>query len=425
MEEKKLFHKDFVLVVIGQIISLFGNGILRFALPLYILDQSGSPALFGMVSALSFVPMVLISPIGGVLADRVNKQRIMVILDFLTAGILLVFTFASKNLSIVPLIIIVMMLLYSIQGLYSPAVQASMPLLHNEDRLVTANAIVNLVQSLAGLLGPIIGGFLYANFGLWPIVYIATGCFAASAVLELFIRIPFYYRKNSQGVIGTIVTDLRESNDFVFKAYPVMKRVIYITFFINLFMSTMIIIGLPVIITQHLHLSSELYGISQGVIGCGGLVGGVLAGSIARKIKVEDSWKMLIPCALSIFPIALVLIVGTSSIFSYIVITAMSMLVMVCSTIFSIIMLAFAQQVTPPHLVGKVISVVMAINLLAQPLGQSLFGVAFERFAHAPGLVVLAAALLSLFVALYSKSCFAELRKPSMLASQKAFDTAL
>ncbi len=50
----KLWNKDFTLVVIGQIISLFGNAVLRFALPLYILEQSGSPALFGQVSALAF-----------------------------------------------------------------------------------------------------------------------------------------------------------------------------------------------------------------------------------------------------------------------------------------------------------------------------------------------------------------------------------
>ena len=55
--------KDFILVVIGQIISLFGNAVLRFALPLHLLNITNSPALFGMVSALSFLPMLLMSPI--------------------------------------------------------------------------------------------------------------------------------------------------------------------------------------------------------------------------------------------------------------------------------------------------------------------------------------------------------------------------
>ena len=82
----KLFRRDFTMVVIGQIISLFGNNILRYALPLYLLNKTGSAALYGMVVALSFLPMVILSPVGGIIADRVNKRNIMVCLDFCTAG---------------------------------------------------------------------------------------------------------------------------------------------------------------------------------------------------------------------------------------------------------------------------------------------------------------------------------------------------
>ena len=89
--QKTSFGRDFLLVVIGQIISLFGNAILRFALPLYLLRQTGSPALFGVVTACSFAPMVVLSMAGGVLADRVNKRNIMVGLDFSTAAIILLF----------------------------------------------------------------------------------------------------------------------------------------------------------------------------------------------------------------------------------------------------------------------------------------------------------------------------------------------
>lgn len=71
--QTKLFRRDFTLVVIGQIISLFGNAILRFALPLYLLRETGSSTLFGVVTACSFAPMVILSMVGGVLADRVTS----------------------------------------------------------------------------------------------------------------------------------------------------------------------------------------------------------------------------------------------------------------------------------------------------------------------------------------------------------------
>lgn len=64
-QNTKLFRRDFTLVVIGQIISLFGNAILRFALPLYLLRETGSETLFGIVTACSFAPMVILSMVGG------------------------------------------------------------------------------------------------------------------------------------------------------------------------------------------------------------------------------------------------------------------------------------------------------------------------------------------------------------------------
>ena len=80
--KQQLFSKDFTLVIIGQIISLFGNAIIRFALPLYLLNLTGSSALYGAVTACAFIPAILLSPIGGIAADRVNKRNIMVVLDF-------------------------------------------------------------------------------------------------------------------------------------------------------------------------------------------------------------------------------------------------------------------------------------------------------------------------------------------------------
>src|SRR6056297_2863759 len=83
LNKQNLFNKNFVLVVLGQLISIFANSILRFALPLYILDQTGSTAIFGSILAAAAVPPILFSPLGGILADRYNRKNIMVILDLI------------------------------------------------------------------------------------------------------------------------------------------------------------------------------------------------------------------------------------------------------------------------------------------------------------------------------------------------------
>ena len=108
--ENKLFTRDFTLVVIGQIISLFGNAAIRFALPLYLLNQTGSSALYGTVMACAFIPAILLSPVGGLIADRVNKRNIMVVLDFSTAGLILLFMLLMDRVSLVLLLTIVLTL---------------------------------------------------------------------------------------------------------------------------------------------------------------------------------------------------------------------------------------------------------------------------------------------------------------------------
>ena len=125
MPASRLFTRGFTLMTVGQIISLFGNAILRFALSLHVLALTGSAAVFGGILALSMVPTALLSPLGGILADRMPRARIMVILDFSTCAFILLFDalFArSGNLAAVTLF---MVLLSLIQAVYQPSVQAS------------------------------------------------------------------------------------------------------------------------------------------------------------------------------------------------------------------------------------------------------------------------------------------------------------
>ena len=182
MEHNK-FSKDFILVVIGQIISLFGNAVMRFALPMHLLNVTGSAALLGVVSGLAFIPLAIMSPIGGLIADRVNKKNIMVCLDFFTAFLVTLFVLLYGEINIVTIILVMLFLLYGISGAYQPSVQSSIPLLVSEEKVMPANAAINMVSSLSGLLGPALGGMAYAAWGIMPVLYVCIGCFIFSAVM--------------------------------------------------------------------------------------------------------------------------------------------------------------------------------------------------------------------------------------------------
>ena len=74
-------NKNFIIIVIGQIISLFGNAIQRFSMSLYLLEFTGSTATFSTILAISTIPYIVFAPISGRLSDNINRKKIMVWLD--------------------------------------------------------------------------------------------------------------------------------------------------------------------------------------------------------------------------------------------------------------------------------------------------------------------------------------------------------
>ena len=406
----KLFTKDFTLVVIGQIISLFGNAILRFALPLYLLRETGSALIFGLVTAASFVPIIVLSFLGGVLADRVNKRNIMVILDFLTAIVVGIIFILIGKVSTVPLLIVTLMILYGISGVYQPTVQASIPALVKEDNILPAGAITNQIGALAGLLGPIVGGILFGMFGIKPILIVCIICFLISAIMELFIKIPFEKRDNTLGITTIIKNDFIDSKNYIKNDKPIFGKIIWIVAAFNLAIASMIIVGTPVLIIKTLSLSDELLGFAQGALALGGLCGGIFTAIFSKKLRIEKSGNLLFASSLAIGVMAIPLLLNQPAIVSYIIITAMSFVMMALATIFTIQMLAVIQTQTPPELVGKIIALIMAISMSAQPLGQALYGFLFEILADNTGVIILFSCICGAILSLASIKTFSQMK---------------
>lgn len=410
---KKLFKRDFTMVVIGQIISLFGNAILRFALPLYLLRETDSSTLFGAVTACSFIPMVIFSFLGGIIADRKNKRDIMVVLDFSTAAVIMAFGFALERLPLVPLMIAVLMILYGISGIYQPAVQASIPLLANEETLMLGNAVINTVGTLAGLAGPVIGGVLFGAFGITPILLVSTGCFIFSAVMEIFIHIPYIKNSDEKSVIGAAAIDLTESVNFVKNERPIFLFVLGIIALFNLILSAAMIVGIPILVVQVLEMSDAALGIAQGAMGLGGLAGGIIAGAAAGKMKIRNGYLTLAACSFAAFLMGISVLEAIPENIGYIMIVCASFGAMCASTMFSVSMLTSIQRNTPPHLLGKIMAVIIAVSNCSQPVGQALYGILFDIFADKPYAVMFAATAAALIISIYSRKIFAALEKES------------
>lgn len=412
MQRKTIFSKDFILIAIGQIISIFGNQILRYALPLYLLNQTGSSALFGAISASAFIPMIILFPIGGIIADRFNKKNIMVMLDFSTAILIFLFCLLKGTINIGPLMAITMIILYGIQGAYQPAVKASIPVLVDMENIMQANSVVDLINSLASMAGPVIGGMLFSIVGLTPILYVSIGCFFVSAIMETFLNIPFKKKKVKGNIFTIGLLDIKESFIFMFKKRPILWKASLIYASLNLFLTSLTLIAVPVLITQYLgfttNTANRLYGYAQGVIAAGAILGGIIAGVLSKKLKPKSSIFILIGCELSILlvGIALQVLVGTIQI--YIILLFGCGLLVALSTIFQIQIMSYLQILTPKDLIGKIVSCFICISMCTNPLGQLIYGIIFDKIINKIYLPFYVSAFIMLLISIFTRHIFYE-----------------
>lgn len=410
MQKKALLSKDFILVAIGQIISIFGNQILRYALPLYLLIQTGSSALFGTISAAAFIPMLVLFPIGGIIADRFNKKKIMVILDFCTSALILVFCLLQGRLDIVPLIAATMIVLYAIQGAYQPAVKASVPILADDDHIMQANSVVDVINSVASMAGPVVGGILLSLIGLTPILYISIGCFFVSAVMEIFIRIPPNKLQSKGNIIVTGLSDLKDSFSFIFKKQPILWKVSLVYSSVNLLLVSLVLIAVPVLITQSLGFESDtanrLYGYAQGIFAAGSVLGGLLAGVLSKRLNSKASPFILFGCGASVLLAGVALQILSGAMEIYIIMVIGCGLLMAFSTLFQIQLMSYIQILTPRDLTGKVISCVICVCMCMNPLGQFIYGLVFENIGSSTYVPFYVAALIMIGIAFLNRRIF-------------------
>ncbi|MCC0638852.1 MULTISPECIES: MFS transporter [unclassified Clostridioides] len=399
------FNKNFNLIVLGQIVSILGSSLLRFGLSTYILDMTGRADIFATLYAISSIPLLL-SPIGGAIADRFNRKNLMVIFDFISSVI--IFTFicllSTLNNSIV-LIGVIMVLLSIISSMYQPTVQASIPLIANEKDLEQANGIVNGISSLSSMFAPVLGGLLYGLIGIKMLLIVSCIAFFLSAVMEMFIHIPFNKRKVNESIVSTIVSDMKEGFSYVIKQSYISKAMI-LAASLNLFLTPFLLVGIQYILRITMHSSNNMYGIGIGIIEFSSVLGALSIGLFAKKMKMNTlyRWLMLIsilmiPMAISISPLMLRLGYYPSFILLFICVIPIAM----SMTIITIFVLTIVQKQTPNELLGKVMATITAVSQCVAPVGQIMHGKLFEIFSSTVYIPIVCMFIIMLLISILAK----------------------
>jgi len=312
--------------------------------------------------------------------------------------------------AVVPVIMVKLLALNSIQGMYMPAVQASIPALVPEDSLTRANSVTTAVNTLSNIAAPAVAALLLARFGLFPILLVCAICFGFTSILDLLLRIP-YNKQETGGSIGQIVkNDLGQAFRFATVEKPILLKIIIIMVFGSLVGGGISAVGVPIFITQNLNMGMEYVGISRAIGWAGAFLATITAAYLGEKLSIKTYAMFGMLTVAVLIPISMVLLFGPTLYVSFAIIVLFDTLCGFMAFMYTIAGISYVQKITPPELIGKVMSVIVAIPLLATGGGVIVWGILFERFYAMSWLIVFAAALISGILILVMGRHFREAR---------------
>lgn len=424
-----LLGRDYILLVMGQGLSLFGSMMLRFAMSMWVLDETGSATVFASVLAAAIVPTILLSPFGGVLADRVNRRTIMVALDA-GSGLLVLaaaswFAVQDGGFSIIA-VGALMVSLSVLSAFETPTVQAALPqLLRGSGEAVIRRgmAVINQVQQLSSLLPSFIGGALYGLIGIGPLLGVTIACFFCTAALECFIRLEPPQKNKPREPIppamdhahsdrptpqsdgtettpsGTArgwISDIAAALRFLTHERPNILRLMLLASVINLFAVGYSAVGFPFMIRTVLGFDAAVYGICDGIIGIAAVIGAILAGLFAAALTIDRMPTAMAALGAVILPAGVGFLLPLGNTTKLMVLVLSCCLVGFACSFTNIIAIPAIQIRTPETMTGKVMSLLSSFATCAQPLGQMLYGWLYDAAAPEWILLGTAAAILAL-----------------------------
>lgn len=403
---QKLFTKNFILLILGQSASLFGNFIVKFSFSMYVLEKTKSASIFAGILSIATVPTILFSPLGGIIADRVNKKNIMVLLDALT-GIFILFAaiLLSEDNDII-IITILLVLLSILTSFETPTVQSCIPSMLTGDNITKANAVVNQIASLSYFIAPMLGSILYTMLGLKNVMYISILFFFITALLECFIQLSHYTSYNNDNLFSIIKQDFLYSIQYIFKMQTSIFKILLFTAVCRFFVTGITIVGLPYIIRTILNLNAKYYGATESALAIATILGSIASVVFAEKLKIHKLYHILCFIGLFIITAGITFILPINTITKYIINVISYCCIQIAVTIFSIFAVSYIQQKTPNHIIGKIMSYTSAITLCVQPIGQIIYGLFFDCFHNKIYIVMIITGIIIFTIAILSSKIF-------------------
>jgi MFS family permease len=357
----------FLVVWIGQIVSLVGTGVTRFALTIWAWQVTGTATALALVGFFSFTPAILISPIAGALVDRWDRRWAMMLSDLaaVTSTLVVLFLFSTGKLEVWHLYIT-----GAATGFFGafqfPAYSATVTLMVSKEQYGRASGLLSMAQFGSNIVSPIIAALALPIIGIGGILMIDVITFCIALFTLLFVHFPRPMISDEGATSrGSLWTESLFGFRYI-KARPSLFGLQLIFFTLNLVINFAVTLFSPMILARSGN-DSAMLGLVQSTLGAGGLVGSVILsiwGGPRRKIHGVLFGMTLAMCGMTV--------IGLSRDLPSWAIT--TFLTMFCVPILNGSNQAIWQAKVEPDVQGRVFATRSLIAQISAPLAMLLSG---------------------------------------------------
>jgi MFS family permease len=355
----------------GQSVSEVGSAVTMLALPMIaVLVLDASTLEVGVLGAMSTLPFLLISLPAGAVVDRNAKHRLMMWCDigrFLLLASIPLATLPGLHITYAHLLIVAL-LTGILTVFFDVAYQSYLPVLLEKEELVDGNGRLGTTQAFAQFTGPSIGGGLVGLLGGARAVAVDAASYFVSAI-SLFLIRKEEPEPQPRHADQRIRDDIKEGLHFVV-THPILRKVVACTGTSNFFGSMVFALEMPFLIRE-LHVKPAVVGLLLSVGALGGMVGGLLAAPLAKRIgSARIIWFSTLVFGIPAFLIPLAqpgwgALLYAAGFFAF----------LTMAVIYNVAQVSYRQAITPPALLGRMNASVRFIVWGTMPLGSALGGV--------------------------------------------------
>ncbi|OCN01704.1 hypothetical protein A7X67_01010 [Clostridium sp. W14A] len=362
-------HQNYLLLWQGQLISAAGDVMYEIALGFFLLQAYRSSALMAAVVAATAVPGLIAAPFAGVVIDRCNQKRILVLAD-LSRGLVMTAAALWTFLGGIPL------WMFSLTGtvvsvggaFFTPCIRSVMPRVVEKENLMRANSMISLAGRLTQTAGNSAGGFLYGFLGAWPLFFLNGISFLVSGGLSLFLTLP-PKTENDAPEPPSFFEELKSGLRYTVH-FSGLRMMILMACFLNFFGS-----GASILL-QPLFLNTPGYGIQKYGLAAGAVCAGNLFGMLLTSvIRIPRRKRMVFFLSSAFADTAL------NALFPFFGVRTGILLLCVAgigNSVVNMLILTSVQQSTAEEMRGKVFSLIAVGGQGIAPLGIAAAGAAAE-----------------------------------------------